>query len=78
MPISEQSDASLLGQYRRQGSEEAFAELARRHLDLVYSAAWRQLEGDAHAAQDVAQTVFAELARQAGRLERHPTLAGWL
>lgn len=78
MATSEPSDAELLGQYVRSGSEDAFTELARRHLDLVYSAALRQTEGDAHSAMDVAQTVFTELARQASRLELHPTLTGWL
>ena len=50
----------------------------RRHLDLVYSAALRQVGGDAHRAQDVAQVVFVALARKAPALTRHPVLAGWL
>jgi DNA-directed RNA polymerase specialized sigma24 family protein len=50
----------------------------RRHLDLVHSAALRQVAGDAHHAEDVTQTVFEELARQARRLSNHRSLAGWL
>ncbi len=71
-------DATLLHRYAHQRAEEAFTELVRRHLDLVHSAAVRQVGGDADAAQDVAQRVFIELARQARRLAQHPALVGWL
>lgn len=71
-------DAELLRRYAAEKSEEAFAGLVRRHLDLVYSAALRQTGGDGHRAQDVAQIVFTTLARKAGALTRHPMLAGWL
>ena len=57
-------DCELLRRYAGTKSEEAFAELVRRHVNLVYSAALRQVNGDAHLAQDVAQTVFTDLARQ--------------
>ncbi len=71
-------DSELLGRYARTRSEEAFAELVRRHVNLVYSAALRQANGDAHLAQDVAQKVFTDLARKASSLSRHATLTGWL
>jgi len=71
-------DSELLGRYARTRSEDAFAELVRRHVNLVYSAALRQVNGDAHLAQDVAQTVFTDLARKAGSLARRETLTGWL
>ena len=71
-------DNELLERYAKTGSEDAFAELVRRSIDLVYSAALRQVGGDAHLAQDVAQTVFADLARRAGSLSRRQTLTGWL
>ncbi|HUC85111.1 MAG TPA: sigma-70 family RNA polymerase sigma factor [Candidatus Acidoferrales bacterium] len=71
-------DAELLRRYTENHSEEAFAELIRRHVDLVHSAALRLVNGDAHRAQDVTQQVFTEFARQAKRLARHPTLVGWL
>ena len=54
-------DSELLRRYAGTKSEEAFAELVRRHINLVHSAALRQVNGDAHLAQDVAQTVFTDL-----------------
>lgn len=71
-------DVELLRRYLAEKSEEAFAELVRRHLDLVYSVALRHVGGDAHMAQDVAQVVFTTLARKAGPLSGRPVLAGWL
>lgn len=68
----------LLRRYLVDGSEAAFSELVRQHIDLVYSAALRQLNGDAGAAQDVAQVVFTDLARKASRLANHTSLTGWL
>jgi hypothetical protein len=36
-------DSQLLERYVKENSQEAFAELVARHLNFVYSAAWRQL-----------------------------------
>ena len=72
------SDAELLARFARSRSEDAFAELVRRHVNLVYSAALRQVGADGHVAQDVAQTVFSDLARKAPALARRATLTGWL
>ena len=71
-------DSELLATFARTNSEDAFAELVKRHVNLVYSAALRQAGGDAHLAQDVAQTVFSDLARKAGSLAQRQTLTGWL
>ena len=71
-------DRELLRRYAEADSEGAFAELVRRHLDLVYSAALRQVNGDAHMAQDVAQMVFTDLARKAATLWQRQFLTGWL
>jgi len=70
-------DSDLLIQFLR-GSEPAFAELVRRHVDLVFAAALRQVGGDHHRAEDIAQQVFIDLARKARKLTGHPTLVGWL
>lgn len=71
-------DLELLRRYADRQSEDAFAELVRRHLDFVYAVALRQVAGDAHLAADVAQVVFTTLARKAATLTGRPVLAGWL
>ncbi|HAB16237.1 MAG TPA: sigma-70 family RNA polymerase sigma factor [Verrucomicrobiota bacterium] len=72
------TDTELLRRYTDQKSDDAFAELVARHLDLVHSAALRQVNGDAADAADVAQAVFTDLARKARQLTRHTSLTGWL
>src|SRR5579883_3207875 len=72
------SDGELLRRYAQDGAENAFEELVRRHVPLIYSAALRQVNGDPQLAEDVTQAVFTDLARKAARLTRHPSLAGWL
>lgn len=71
------TDQELLRDYAASRSEAAFAELVRRHVDLVYSAALRMVR-DSHLAQDVSQGVFVALARQAGQLTERAVLCGWL
>src|SRR5687767_8670302 len=71
-------DLELLRRFATAGDDDAFRELVGRHLDLVYSVALRQVNGDAHLAEDVAQSVFADLARKARRLSRRVILSGWL
>jgi RNA polymerase sigma factor (sigma-70 family) len=71
-------DANLLRSYAETGSEDSFRQLVRRHIALVYSTALRRVGRDTHLAEDVAQTVFIDLARKAPSLRGHATLAGWL
>lgn len=71
-------DAKLLQRYAHEQSEAAFAELVRRHVDLVYSAALRRSNGDTHRAEDAVQQVFVSLARNAAKLASHPALEAWL
>ena len=68
----------MLAEYAANGSEEAFRELVARYIDLVYSTAVRLVNGDTHRAEDVAQTVFADLARLAGKFSQDVMLGGWL
>ena len=70
-------DHALLREYLEQHSEKAFSELVDRYLPLVYGAALR-LVGDTHAAQDVAQSVFIQLARKAWTIRNGHALPGWL
>src|ERR1041385_1954897 len=71
------SDIELLQQYAREGSEEAFAALVTKHVNLVYSAALRKT-GNASAAEEVTQAVFIILAKKADRLRKETILSGWL
>jgi RNA polymerase sigma factor (sigma-70 family) len=73
----EMDDWTLLRDYCEGRSEAAFAELVRRHADLVYSAARRQTE-DPHLAADVAQAVFLSLARKGRTLACDVVIPGWL
>ena len=70
-------DQDLLRQFAESRDERAFAELVRRHADLVYSVARRVARNDA-IAQDVGQRVFTKLASHAGDLSRYDTIVGWL
>ncbi|HVU37766.1 MAG TPA: sigma-70 family RNA polymerase sigma factor [Opitutales bacterium] len=71
-------DNELLRLYTEQGDQAAFAEVVRRQVDLVYSAALRVVNGDTHLAEDVTQTVFTALAHDAHSLAGHPSIVGWL
>ena len=71
-------DSELLRRYAEHRDEAAFTELVQRHVNLVFSAALRQTGGDAQTAEDVTQTVFADLACKAGSLSRRGGIPGWL
>jgi RNA polymerase sigma factor (sigma-70 family) len=69
---------TLLAEYAKNDSEPAFRELVTRYVDLVYSTAVRLVGEDRHLAEDVSQTVFADLARLARSLPEKVMLGGWL
>jgi RNA polymerase sigma factor (sigma-70 family) len=71
------TDMELLARYTRQHAEDAFAEIVRRHLGLVYSAALRQVRSP-QLAEEVAQSVFTDLARSAAKLKSETVLTAWL
>jgi RNA polymerase sigma factor (sigma-70 family) len=71
------SDLELLQNYARNKSEESFAALVNRHLNLVYSAAFRQVRSP-QLAEEVAQSAFTDLARNAGKLKADTILTAWL
>jgi RNA polymerase sigma factor (sigma-70 family) len=75
--VEAMEDSELLRAYVESRSEPAFAELTRRHVDLVYSAALR-IAGEPQLARDVAQEVFLKLACQAASVRRGNALAAWL
>ena len=56
---------------------DAFTEIVRRHLNLVHSAARRQARSP-QLAEEIAQSVFADLARAADTLQPDTIVAAWL
>lgn len=70
-------DAHWLKQFVDERSEEAFACLVRRHVDLVYSAALRQLK-NRELAENVTQLAFTALAPKAESFRKETVLAARL
>ena len=70
-------DSALLRRYVENHSDEAFAGLVTRHINLVYSVALRQV-GNPHAAEEVTQAVFIILAKKAASLRYDQALSSWL
>lgn len=72
-----EQDFDLLRRFAHGADQTAFETLVRRHLDLVYATAWRKL-ADSGAAEEVAQNVFAALARKAWQFAPDSSLPAWL
>ena len=75
--VNDVKHQQLLRDYVERRSEAAFADLVRRHVDFVYSAALRIVR-DAHLAEDLTQSTFVALAQNARQLMERPVLSGWL
>lgn len=72
------NDSELLHAWAVHRDEAAFAELVRRHLNLVHASARRQVGASSPLADDIAQAVFLVLASKAGSLGSDVVLSGWL
>lgn len=72
------TENELLRRFVEQHAQDAFAELVRGKINLVYATALRLVGGDPHLAEDVTQGVFVALACQATKLKDHAVLTGWL
>jgi RNA polymerase sigma factor (sigma-70 family) len=70
-------DSALLRQYADNNSDEAFATLVIRHVNLVYSVALRQV-GNPHHAEEITQAVYIILAKKAAQLRHDKALGSWL
>jgi RNA polymerase sigma factor (sigma-70 family) len=70
-------DNALLNEYVKSHSDEAFAGLVTRHINLVYSVALRQASNPSHA-EEIAQAVFIILAKKAASLRHEKALSSWL
>jgi RNA polymerase sigma-70 factor (ECF subfamily) len=70
-----EADRDLLQAYASRRDADAFAQLVRRYAGLVFATA-RRVTGNTSDAEDVSQTCFMELARQAGRVTG--SVPGWL
>jgi RNA polymerase sigma factor (sigma-70 family) len=68
----------LLADYAESGSEEAFRELVTAYIGFVHGCALRMVNGNTQLAEDIAQTVFNDLARQAKTLSPEVMIGGWL
>jgi RNA polymerase sigma factor (sigma-70 family) len=72
-----ETDWELLSRFVRDHADDAFAAIVRRHVDLVYSTAFRQVRSP-QLAEELTQSAFIDLARSAAKLSPDTILTAWL
>ena len=70
-------DNALLREYTENHSDEAFAALVAKYINLVYSIAIRSI-GNSSGAEEITQAVFIIFAQKAGQLRNGKALSSWL
>jgi RNA polymerase sigma factor (sigma-70 family) len=75
--MQELDDSALLREYVERDSQDAFATLVTRHVNMVYSVALRHTRNP-HQAEEITQVVFAILAQKSRQLGKRVILSGWL
>src|SRR5690242_310662 len=71
------SDGELLAEFVDKGREASFAEVVRRHGEMVL-AVCRSVLGSSSEAEDAAQAVFLTLAKKADNAGVRTHVAAWL
>src|SRR6266404_3492736 len=71
-------DMALVQEYVQSNSEQAFATLVSKHVNLVYSVALRLVYRNPHLAEEITQGVFIVLALKAKSLSPNTILSAWL
>jgi RNA polymerase sigma factor (sigma-70 family) len=70
-------DRLLLERYLQDGNQDAFAVIVSRHVALV-AGVCRRVLGNVQDIEDVVQATFLVLARKAGTVHWHDSVANWL
>jgi RNA polymerase sigma-70 factor, ECF subfamily len=70
-------DHALLSDFVNSGKAEALGELVQRYEPMIRASAMRQL-GDAHMAQDIAQSAMMALMRKAPQIRHDTPIGPWL
>ncbi|MGB0744730.1 MAG: RNA polymerase sigma factor [Opitutales bacterium] len=75
--MKQKTDSELLREFSSSGKQQSFARIVERHGPMVHAVSRRILSNE-QDAKDVTQATFIILAREASRLTKQPSVAGWL
>lgn len=75
--FKDKSDHELLDIYCSKKLEEAFSELVKRHINMVYTRCLRTLHNP-DLAQDITQAVFIMFEKKSEEISKKKNVSGWL